>query len=315
MNRVSDMIYPRLKELIEMSLNVKVLGYVPEVSDCQIESRHLGLVTPDEIKNLNYKLEKLANILEKTIDMDALIQIAKQAEDFRFGEPKLTSYRTKLRLGIARDEAFCFYYSDNLELLEKFGAELIYFSPIHDEKIPDNLSGLIFYGGYPELYARELSENDCMIQSIREAFRSGVPYLAECGGFMYLHESMEDFDGNRFPMVGEIPAVAYQTKRLGRFGYIEMETEKECVFGQNGFVCRGHEFHYFDSTDCGQDVHAKKPFSNRSWECIHGNRMRMAGFPHFYYYSNPQMIVEFLKMCENKSKDYCNENRGVKNED
>ena len=137
-----------------------------------------------------------------------------------------------------------------------------------------------------------------MIQEIKNAITSGMPYLAECGGFMYLHEFMEDMKGNTHPMLGIIKGTVYKTSKLGRFGYIELKSNKKSVFGNENLFCRGHEFHYFDSTSNGADFVAKKPLTNRSWECIHANENGVAGFPHMYYYSNPQMIVDFLKKCE-----------------
>ncbi len=299
LNHTSAMLYPRLKEQIEKMLPVKVLGYVPTVSEYVIESRHLGLVTPNEIADLQGKLEGLAKVLEETIDLEGLITLGKQAEEITIHEPKLPKYNaSRVRIGIAKDEAFCFYYRDNLELLERFGAELVYFSPIHDKKLPENLNGLIFYGGYPELYARELSENQSMIQDIQKTIASGIAYLAECGGFMYLHDSIEDMKGSRYPMTGIIKGDAYWTSKLQRFGYIELESRKSSVLGEEGISCKGHEFHYFDSANNGADFVARKPLAKRNWECIHGNERSIAGFPHFYYYSNPQMIVQFLKICE-----------------
>lgn len=303
LNHTSEMLYPRLKEQIEKMLSVKVLGYVPTVSEYVIESRHLGLVTPNEILDLQEKLEGLAKVLETTIDLDALVELGNQAEELSIQMTDLPEYRAdNIRIGIARDEAFCFYYRDNLELLESFGAELVYFSPIHDRKLPQNLNGLILYGGYPELYAKKLSENQSMVQDIQDALAEGMPYLAECGGFMYLHESMEDMQGNIYPMVGVIQGTAYKTPKLGRFGYIALEAQKNTVLGASKMTCKGHEFHYFDSTNNGSDFIARKPFAKRSWECIHGNEKSIAGFPHFYYYSNPQMIVHFLQTCESTNR-------------
>lgn len=303
LNHTSEMLYPRLKEQIEKMLPVKVLGYVPTVSEYVIESRHLGLVTPNEILDLQEKLEGLAKVLETTIDLDALVELGNQAEELSIQMPDLPEYRAdNIRIGIARDEAFCFYYRDNLELLENLGAKLLYFSPLHDRKLPKNLNGLIFYGGYPELYAKKLSENQSMVQDIQDALAEGMPYLAECGGFMYLHESMEDMQGNIYPMVGVIQGTAYKTPKLGRFGYIALEAQKNTVLGDSKMTCKGHEFHYFDSTNNGSDFIARKPLAKRSWECIHGNEKSIAGFPHFYYYSNPQMIVHFLQTCESTNR-------------
>lgn len=299
LNHVSAGLYPKMKEQIEATLPVKVLGHVPGVSEYVIESRHLGLVTPDEIEDLQEKLEGLASILETTLDLDSLLEFGNSAEELVIEKPELPDYQADgVRIAVARDEAFCFYYRDNLELLERFGAKLVYFSPIHDSNLPENISGLIFYGGYPELYAKQLSENESMLCDIRNAISMGIPYLAECGGFMYLHQQMEDMNGRRFSMIGAVKGTAYRTRRLGRFGYIELEAQKNSILGESKFLCRGHEFHYFDSTNNGADFIARKPLADRSWECIHSDEKRAAGFPHFYYYSNPQMIVHFLKACE-----------------
>ena len=299
LNQVSEGLFHRMKEQIEDRLSVKVLGYVPAVAEYVIESRHLGLVTPDEIENLQEKLEGLAKLLESTIDLDLLLTLGNEAEELQAEEPDLPDYKAEhIRIGVAKDEAFCFFYRDNLELLEHFGAEITYFSPIHDKKLPENLSGLIFYGGYPELYAKALSENQEMISEIKKSIVGGTPYLAECGGFMYLHQWMEDMEGTAYPMVGIIQGTAYQTSRLRRFGYIELESNKPVLTGKEGIICLGHEFHYFDSSNNGEDFTARKPLSERTWKCIHGNQQCIAGFPHFYYYSNPELVVEFLKSCE-----------------
>jgi len=183
LNQISPMMYPRLKQIIEETLPVKVYGYVPVVKDCVLESRHLGLVMPEEIADLHDKLMELAEILERSVDIDGLLELAEDAEELPVQEP-LTDYHTKrtVRIALAKDEAFCFFYQDNLELLEEMGAQLIPFSPIHDEKLPENIDGMLFHGGYPELYAKALSENKKMLTSVREAVQAGIPYMAECGG-------------------------------------------------------------------------------------------------------------------------------------
>lgn len=298
LNRMSAGLFPRIKEQIEAELSVKVLGYVPIVAEGVLESRHLGLVTPDEVENLQERLLGFAEILEKTIDLDALLALGNHAEELTVQEPALPDFHTSVRIGVAKDEAFCFHYRDNLELLQRLGAELVYFSPLHEETLPKNLDGLIFYGGYPELYAKKLSDNLQMKACILQKISQGIPYLAECGGFMYLHEAMEDMEGVSYPMVGIVRGNAYKTSKLGRFGYITLASEEDTIFGEKGTVCQGHEFHYFDSTNNGSDFIAKKPLSNRSWQCIHAGDNGLAGFPHIYYYSNPNVAVNFLKACE-----------------
>ena len=192
---------------------------------------------------------------------------------------------------MADDEAFCFFYADNLNLLEQMGAELVRFSPIHDRELPENLDGLLLSGGYPELNGEALEENQEMCTRIREAIRDGMPCLAECGGFMYLHQEMEDMEGKQRRVCGVIPGKAYRTPKLNRFGYITLTEKQDSGLGE----IPAHEFHYFDSTDCGEDFHAAKPASKRGWDCIHDRGRLMAGFPHLYYYGNPRVPARFLK--------------------
>ncbi|MBS6196238.1 MAG: cobyrinic acid a,c-diamide synthase, partial [Clostridiales bacterium] len=160
---------------------------------------------------------------------------------------------------------------------------------------------LLLNGGYPELYAKELSENHSMLESIRSALQEGLPHMAECGGFMYLHQEMEDMEGNFRPMVGTVPGKAFRTPRLTRFGYITLE-EGTCFGKQTGPI-PAHEFHYFDSESCGEAFTAKKPESSRSWKCIHSGKNRMVGFPHIYYYSNLQVPKAFLQACEERREE------------
>lgn len=305
-NQMSPMLYPRMKKLVEEELPVRVLGYVPKVDECVIESRHLGLVLPDEIPELRSRLKKLASILEETLDLDEIIRLAEEAQPVSCASKenlikKDPAYGFQLaepvRIAVADDEAFCFFYKENLELLESMGAELIHFSPVNDDGFPQEADGVLLYGGYPELNARRLEENIFMRNTIRQSLEQGMPCLAECGGFMYLHEEMEDIEGNVRKMAGVIPGRAYRTNRLGRFGYITLG-QKKPVFGTADLgAVPAHEFHYYDSGNCGDDFQAAKPFSSRSWECIHSSDRIMAGFPHLYYYGNPNVAEAFLTQC------------------
>ncbi len=304
LNQTSPSMYPELKGLIEKELPVKVCGYVPGVEDCVIESRHLGLVTPGEIENLQDRLQKLSGILEDTLDMDGILALAEAAPDLECGRPqKLTDllYRRsggkKIRIGVARDEAFCFYYEENLDLLQELGAELVSFSPLHDGSLPEGISGLLFGGGYPELYAEGLSKNVRMISSVRGAIARGMPYLAECGGFMYLHRTMEDMNGKIWDMAGAIPGHVRRTDKLGRFGYIELTANRQQILCGAGGRIRGHEFHYFDSSNNGEAFHAQKPHRKKNWDCIVADGHSAAGFPHLYYYANPEFAANFVDAC------------------
>lgn len=302
LNQVSPMMYPRLKQIIEEELSIKVYGYVPVVKDCVLESRHLGLVMPEEIVDLQQKLMELAEILEKSVDIDGLLELAEHAEELPVQESPV-AYHTgrKIRIALAKDEAFCFFYQDNLELLEEMGAELVPFSPIHDKKLPEHIDGMLFHGGYPELYAKKLSENKEMLAAVCAAVQTGIPYMAECGGFMYLHQEMEDMEGHSWPMAGVIHGKSWRTPRLTRFGYITLE-DGTC-FGEHVGAIRAHEFHYFDSDHCGEAYTAKKPLSSRSWKCIHSDGQGMSGFPHMYYYSNLRVPEQFLRACEERKAE------------
>lgn len=309
LNRVSPMIYENMKKAVEENTGLKVVGYVPKITDCLLESRHLGLVMPDEIEDIREKLAKLAGILTETLDLSLLLEIAERAPDIEAAETALPEgagfdFRTEkpVKIAVARDEAFCFMYEDNLRLLQQMGAELLFFSPIHDEKVPADADGLILYGGYPELHAEKLCANSPMKEDIYRKCSSGMPLLAECGGFMYLHRTMEDGEGRPRPAVGLIPAKAYKTDRLGRFGYISL-SQKDCSFfdGEDPGLIPAHEFHYFDSEDPGDSFLAEKPAGKRSWRCIHSSPSMLAGFPHFYYWANPKVAQTFLKKCADYS--------------
>ena len=307
-NQMSPMLYPRMKKLLEEELGVAVLGYVPKVEDCVIESRHLGLVLPDEIPELKDRLHKLAGVLEETLDIDRILELAGEAPDLLDAKPEsVTDFRLSepVRIGVAEDEAFCFFYADNFRLLGEMGAEIVPFSPMEDKQLPDDLDGLLLYGGYPELNGKKLEQNTTMKDMIREKLKAGMPCMAECGGFMYLHEEMEGMDGNFYQMAGVIPGKAYRTPKLSRFGYVTL-TQKKPALGMEDFgEIQAHEFHYFDSENCGGDFHAAKPESKRGWDCIHGTDTMLAGFPHLYYYGNPEVPKAFLKKCLAYKKQRC----------
>ena len=285
---------------IEAEIGIPVVGCLPDSPEYRFESRHLGLLLPGETKALQERIEKLAGQMEQTVDIGRILAIANQAKVLLPSAPEndagnrqaFFSAHTeeKVRIGIARDEAFCFYYHENLELLKEQGAELVCFSPIHDRNLPKGLDGLILGGGYPENYAEKLSSNEEMLQSIREAWLAGMPVLAECGGFLYLHEMLEGSDGSVYKMAGIYKQKAFNTGRLGRFGYISLT-------GPGGMKIKGHEFHYWESGDPGEDWLAEKPASDRSWHCIHQDGPRICGFPHFYYLSAPSFTEWWLEQC------------------
>jgi len=320
LNRVSSMYYERLAAAVEEASGLPVLGYLPESEEYRMESRHLGLFLPGEIDRLRERIGRLADQMEKSIAVDRVLEVAgmlplrienkgkEKAENESMEAESIAKFpacqeqkvTSRVRIGVARDEAFCFYYQENFRLLEQMGAELVYFSPLRDKKIPDRVDGLLFGGGYPENYARELAKNAAMRESIRRSIAAGMPFLAECGGFLYLHRTLEGSDGKHWEMAGVYPFDAYRTNRLRRFGYVRLLTS-------SGQEIHGHEFHYWESEDPGTDWEAVKPTGNRSWRCIHEKGGQIGGFPHLYYASCPDFLRKWLDVCAKGSqKKYIN---------
>lgn len=307
LNRMSKSYYAMIKPLIEEELHISVLGYFAERQQLQIESRHLGLYLPGELKEIQKQLELAAEELQRSVSVEKMIQIAETAETIKTEEiieteettacEQVETDKTKPIIAVARDEAFCFYYEDNLLLLEEYGADLVYFSPLHDKELPKGSSGLLLGGGYPELYAKELEKNTEMLGQIRMAVEGGMPVVAECGGFLYLHTAIRDRDGQQYQMAGVLPAACQDTKKLVRFGYIALE-EKESSFLEKGTRIKGHEFHYFDSENNGEDCVAIKPVTGKTYPCAIAKENVWMGFPHLYYPSNPTFAEHFVKKAE-----------------
>ena len=190
------------------------------------------------------------------------------------------------------------------ELLEKLGARLVPFSPLEEDRLPEGSCALYLGGGYPELYGQALSRNRALWQAVRRAHQQGMPILAECGGFMALHEAMEDSQGNLWPMAGLIAGSCRRQKKLGRFGYIQLEARQDTMLCSRGEAIRAHEFHYWDSDDCGQSCMAQKPVSGRQWPCVHGGPRLFAGYPHLYFYSNPRFAAGFVQAAAAYQKEW-----------
>ena len=290
LNQCTAMTYKALAKAIEDKLGIRVLGYLPKLADCALESRHLGLVTAAEITDLKEKLQKLANQAEKTIDLEGLLTLAKEAPPITC-DPIALPKLEPVRIAVAKDNAFCFYYADSLEALEEMGAEIIEFSPIHHKKLPENIHGLYLGGGYPELYARQLSENKTMLESIRNALQKGLPCIAECGGFMYLTEAIGEY-----PMVGFLPGHCFDNGKLTRFGYVTLRAGTDNMLCKAGEQIPAHEFHHWDCTQPGSGFTAAKP-TGKSWDCVAATDTLYAGYPHFHFYANPAFLKGFYDTC------------------
>lgn len=298
LNRMSKPYYEMLKPVIEEELHISVLGYFPEDKTLHIESRHLGLMMPGEIEDIREQLKALSGKLRQTVSLEKIRELAEDAEDLPHALQDMSADRAdtapKPVIAVAKDEAFCFYYEDNLRMLEEYGADIVCFSPLSDTELPKGCCGLLLGGGYPELYAGRLSSNTAMHQAVRKAMETGMPVVAECGGFMYLHAKIQDKDAKAYPMVGVLPATCYDTGRTVRFGYVELE-DKKGSFLPVGQKIRAHEFHYFDSEENGKDCIATKPVTGKRYACAFVNDNCFLGFPHLYYPSNPVFAENFVK--------------------
>lgn len=288
-----------LSKEIEETFHIPVVASFPVRDDVRIESRHLGLVMPYELEDIQSRLKIASQVLCENANIEQILEIAKGAPKLEYDvkrdiKQKLTE--KTIRIGVARDEAFCFYYEDNLDLLKSLGAKLIFFSPLHDDTLPKDLDGILFGGGYPELYLKELEENESMRNSVKSAIENKMPSLAECGGFMYLHDTIFDSEKKPYKMAGVIHACCMKKERLVRFGYLTLNSKTDS-FLQKGETIRGHEFHYYDSEDNGECAIAKKPVGTRSWECVHAGSDHWWGFAHLSYYSNPKFAEKFAEAC------------------
>lgn len=304
LNRMSEPLYKELVPLIKEVTQVPVLGYFPEHKDLNLESRHLGLKMPEEVADIESMLSLAGDRLSQTVDIDGVVEIAKKAEAI-----DTSSFLESIKrvsdispvIAVARDEAFCFYYDINLRMLEAMGAKLVYFSPLKDSKLPEDINGLLLGGGYPELYAKELSDNQSMRESIHQAILSGVATFAECGGFMYLNNSIMEGD-KKHSMVGIVDADVKNKGRLVRFGYIELSEMNSRFLGTKGTI-KGHEFHYYDSENNGNSCVAKKP-SGVSWDCVVSSDSYWLGFPHLYFPSNPDFAKNLVRLSLKHKKSH-----------
>ncbi len=300
-NSVSPGLYQMYKPMIEEKTGIRVLGFLPPMPEAVIESRHLGLVTAEEIKDIRKKLNIMAKNAEEFIDIDALMGLAQTAGAMEYNK---VSVRKKYacNIAVAKDKAFCFYYEDSLELLREMGAELTYFSPLEDKSLPENIQGLILGGGYPELYAEKLSSNKTMLKSIKDTLSEGLPTYAECGGFMYLQQSISDKQNNKYPMTGVLDGNSTMCERLTRFGYTTLTAKEDNLFCKKGESINAHEFHYSDSNNNGNGFESVKPEGKRKWECIFASDTLFAGYPHIHFYGNTKFAESFLQKCCNFSK-------------
>ena len=301
LNNCTARMHALLAPMLEKETGLPVLGFLPKLPEAVIGSRHLGLYTAAEVENLQQKLALLADAAEEHIDWPRLLALCEKEPPALPVQPETPPAR--VRIAVAQDEAFCFTYAETLEAFRDAGAEVVFFSPLRDTALPENIGGLYLPGGYPELHARELSGNTSLLREIKQKIESGLPTAAECGGFLYLGQSLTDAEGQSWPMAGVLPGEAKDAGRLVRFGYAALSADSDSMLFRAGESFPIHEFHHWDSTANGVALAEKKPVGGAEWRCGFIDEHFYAGFPHLYWAGTP-LPQRFAAAAENYRRDH-----------
>ena len=297
LNNITEGYYNLLKAAIIENCNVKVLGYLPSDERLNLKSRHLGLIQSSEVEDLEEKIEICAQLLEKHLDMDLLL------DEFKESEKYIDNFHVEnkgKRIAVAYDKAFSFYYKENLELLEELG-EVIYFSPIEDSTLPSNIDFLYIGGGYPEVFIKEISKNTSMLGSIKKALDNGLRCYAECGGLMYLTqgEKLEGEEQISHNAVGFFEGYYTLTKKLQNFGYAEIVVALENNILPQNLSINCHEFHKSTVNLVEEKVLklSKKVYdgSQKHWECGYAKKNTIAAYGHVHFFGNLEWFREIFK--------------------
>ncbi|MGL1932777.1 MAG: cobyrinate a,c-diamide synthase [Desulfotalea sp.] len=288
-----------VKDAIDEHCHAKFLGHLPRSANFSIPSRHLGLHLAEDEPISKSSLKELSTAITEHIDLDKLLEISQnETTNKPPTETKDTLPKKKIRIAVARDRAFCFYYQDNFELLEKAGAELLFFSPINDKLPPENIQGMYIGGGYPELFAKELASNISMKEKINNLIQDGLPCYAECGGFMYLTKSLTDIDNKSHKMVGTYDTNAKMNNKRASLGYREVTLNQDCILGSKTSIVRGHEFHYSNI----KDIDSKNIYNVDRGGSGYIQKNCLASYIHLHFGSAPQIAENFIKFCRIKNQ-------------
>jgi len=360
LNNASEGMFPLYKKMIEERLDIPVIGYLPYIPEAQIESRHLGLVTADEIADIKDKISRLKEQALLCVDIERLLEIAdvpplESTQDslppiqeksingdsntllnrhpgLDPGSPHPSKNRhqgmglrvkpamTKIvseepqekqpvKLLVAKDKAFCFWYEDNHDLLREMGAEMHFFSPIGDQELPDDADGLLLWGGYPELHGSALENNRSMRQSLKSAISNGLPVYAECGGFVYLQQSLTDLQGENREMLGVLPGNVKMTSKLHNFGYYEIEALRDNILCEKGNKINAHFFRRSVSDHEGDCFKAVKQ-NGRTFPCVVSEGNVFAGYQHLHFWGNPSFAANFINACAAYKKRSLSRSKG-----
>ncbi|MED4782194.1 cobyrinate a,c-diamide synthase [Brevibacillus choshinensis] len=302
-----------VKTAIEQECGIPVVGYLKRENELEIPERHLGLVPSVERGELTPLFDKLADLIGDTVDLELIWELAKaetlQAEAKLFAvtgtpervtgtQPRVTGTQKRVTIAVAKDPAFHFYYPENLELLEVYGAKLLFFSPLAGETVPAEADGLYIGGGFPEEFASELSQNQKVLESFRAAILSGLPTLAECGGFMFLTEAIVTTEGDSYPMVGLIPGKVTMQKKLAALGYREVRGKEGNFLLGTEEQAKGHEFHYSTYATDAELPHAYETKGLRGTNPEgYASENLVAGYTHLHFGSNPELVKRWILRC------------------
>jgi cobyrinic acid a,c-diamide synthase len=296
--------YAYLQEAMHAHVSIPCLGGICRNDAVKMPERHLGLVTARDRPLSSSQIETFAQLIETNLDLDELVALLPEVKLTADTAGRVVSNdKIPVRIGVARDEAFCFYYQDNLDLLIQAGAELVFFSPLKDKGLPDSLAGLYLGGGYPELHAARLAENHSMRQAVFNAGKNGMPIYGECGGFMYLCRELVDTEGKAQTMTGCFPFRTRMYPKLRTLGYREIVLSHEGIIGPGGMTARGHEFHFSDIESASDESFVTTLYKVGGGK---GERMHNEGFStnrvqgsyiHLHFGSQPEIAKNFVEKC------------------
>jgi cobyrinic acid a,c-diamide synthase len=290
--------YKLVKTAIEQECSIPVVGYLKRETEIEIPERHLGLIPSVERGELDPFFDQLGDLISETVDIEQIYELSQtttlEIDDSPLFQKKKDPF---IRIAVAKDSAFNFYYQENFELLEANGAELVYFSPLDGEALPENIDGLYIGGGFPEEFAEELSKHEHVKATIKEAVEQGLPTLAECGGYMFLTDSIQTTEGNTYPMVGVIPGEIIMQKRLAALGYREIVgAEGNFLLGKD--KAKGHEFHYstfHPKTEVRHSYQTKGMRGVQQEGYMQGNLV--SGYTHIHFASCPKVVENWIEKC------------------
>jgi cobyrinic acid a,c-diamide synthase len=291
-----DVHFGWLRDAVTSAVDIEVLGGIPNDEEARLPERHLGLVMPDAARTTRW-IDRMAELIEASVDLDRLLSIAADIETEHEPDHGRTD---RVRIGVPRDEAFCFYYEDNLDALSRAGATIVEFSALHDQ-LPDDLDGLYIGGGYPELVAADLSANEALLDDVRAFASSGRPIYGECGGLMYLGQGIEDPDGARHPLCGVLDFWTKLTHRL-TMNYVEIATKDTGIFRASS-TARGHVFHYSEivgEADGDRTYHVTPSYGEPFDEGFRVHNV-LASYVHLHFGSNPAFADAFVEACARRA--------------